>query len=162
MRHVIFCIALGALLLGPASARAAASYNGTWSFSMRAVQTDCDGVTVGTTTKTLDLLMTQAKKVLTAVPAPVDPPITGVTESYRGYITKHGILMSLAEDCPVVPDPVCATGSDSFNFLDASKSSTKVVWLSITRNANSELTCSTVYSGTAKKKKSKPGKGPKK
>lgn len=152
MRHLIFCIALGALLLGPADSRAATSYKGTWGFNLRVVNTTCKGVTVGTA-KSLDLVFDQNKKVITAAPAVTDPSLVGSQDAYEGYTTKGGILMSLTESCPVVPMPTCMPNSESFNFLSSSKKSTKVLWLSVLRGVTGQHDCTTVYSGTARKKK---------
>ncbi len=150
MKLAIWCIALGALLSGPGRAQAA-SYNGIWNFSMRAVQSSCPSevVKVGDS-KGVSLNFEQSKKVLSAVPA-----VVGVDEPYRGYVTRNGIIMSLGSSCIPAPSGTCDTRSDSFTFTNSSKKSTKVVWINVTRDSANQFVCSTVYSGTARKKKAK-------
>lgn len=156
--RAIVCLLISALIIAPAGAKAAASYAGIWNFNMKVAQTTCtaEGSPAVGASKTLSIQMTQNKKVLSGT-VYTDPPITGSSTNYTGYLTKGGIIMALASSCPVVPSPVCSKDTESFTFENASKKSAKVMWLSITRNDNSEFVCSTVYSGTAKKagKKSK-------
>jgi len=152
MKSLIFCIAIAASVLEGVDAKAAASYNGTWAFTMKVAQTSCLDLKVGDS-KAIELLFVQSKKALSATQTIAGEPIVGSSVNYVGYVTNGGIIMSLGESCPVVPEPICATGSDSFTFLSSSKTSSRVVWLAITRKAKNELDCWTIYKGTAKKKR---------
>ncbi len=151
MRSAILTLLISFAFCTP-SAHSAASYNGTWNFNMKAVKTTCEDVKIGDA-RSVSLVLSQAtptKKMLTAT---LPENVVGVSASYTGYIMKNGVIASLSQSCPIVPDAICATGSQTFTFLDSSKKSTKVVWLDVKRTDNNAYTCTTVYSGTAKKKK---------
>ena len=133
-------------------AHAASSYNGTWNFTMKVVKTTCKGVNVGDTSA-LSRVLSQSTPIKKMIHATLPENVVGTSESYTGYIMKNGLIASLDQSCPIVPDPVCVTRSQTFTFLDSSRKYTKVVWLNVTRDEKKAYVCTTAYSGTARKKK---------
>ncbi|NMC62969.1 MAG: hypothetical protein GYA55_07345 [SAR324 cluster bacterium] len=106
-RSLIISIAITVLALDGGIAKATVPYNGTFASTMKVNQTSCLDLKVGDS-RTIELLIAQNKKLLTASPAKMETPVVVALVNYIGFVRKGGTIMSLVKNYPVVPESLSA------------------------------------------------------